>query len=159
MIFCLVCCRSQENLVERKHHRLARSARFGLCDRDVKPTSTARDQLHTIVSYPPTTTLTLEEQDLVWKFRFYLTSNKKALTKFLKCINWEIHAEVKQAIILLKQWTPMDVEDALELLSPAFTHPAVRGYVSIGAHFFSIKIEINRFNAFQLCDNSFEAGS
>lgn len=117
----------QENLVERKHHRLARSARSGLSDRDAKPTAAVRDQLHTIVCYPPTTTLTSEEQDLVWKYRFYLTSHKKALTKFLKCINWETNSEVRQAIILLKQWTPMDVEDALELLSPAFKHSAVRG--------------------------------
>lgn len=119
----------QENLVERKHHRLARSARSGLSDRDAKPTAAVRDQLHTIVyRYPPTAVLTSEEQDLVWKFRFYLTSHKKALTKFLKCINWETVSEVRQALNLLNQWTPMDVEDALELLSPTFTHPAVRGY-------------------------------
>lgn len=29
---------------------------------------------------------------------------------------------------MLKIWAPMDVEDALELLSPNFTHPAVRKY-------------------------------
>jgi phosphatidylinositol 3-kinase len=29
---------------------------------------------------------------------------------------------------MLQQWTPMDVEDALELLSSNFTHPAVRRY-------------------------------
>lgn len=119
----------QENLVERKHHRLARSARSGLSDRDAKPTATVRDQLHTIVyRYPPTTLLTSEEQDLVWKFRFYLTSHKKALTKFLKCINWETSSEVRQALSLMLQWVPMDVEDALELLCPAFTHPVVRRY-------------------------------
>lgn len=119
----------QENLVERKHHRLARSARSGLSDRDAKPTASVRDQLHTIVyRYPPTTTLTSEEQDLVWKFRFYLTSHKKALTKFLKCINWETSSEVRQALSLMSQWVPMDVEDALELLSPGFTHPVVRRY-------------------------------
>lgn len=122
----------QENLVERKHHRLARSARSGLSDRDAKPTAADRDHLHTIVyRYPPTTTLTSEEQDLVWKFRFYLTSHKKALTKFLKCINWETTSEVGQALNLLSQWTPMDVEDALELLSPSFTHRIVRGYVTL----------------------------
>lgn len=113
--------------MERKHHRLARSARHGLSDRDVKPTAAVRDQLHTIVyRYPPTTILTSEEQDMIWKFRFYLSSHKKALTKFLKCINWETNSEVRQAISLLSQWTPMDVEDALELLSPFFTHPVVR---------------------------------
>jgi hypothetical protein len=29
---------------------------------------------------------------------------------------------------MLQQWSPMDVEDALELLSSNFTHPAVRRY-------------------------------
>lgn len=89
--------------------------------------NSVRDQLHTIVyRYPPTYALTSEEQDIVWKFRFYLSSHEKALTKFLKCINWETVGEVGQALKLLSQWKPMDVEDALELLSPTFTHPAVR---------------------------------
>ena len=78
--------------------------------------------------YPPTCVLNGEEQDLLWKFRFYLCSHKKALTKFLKCINWETQAEVQQALILLSKWAPMDVEDALELLSPSFKHPQVRKY-------------------------------
>ena len=30
-----------------------------------------------IVAYPPTKVLTSEEQDLLWKFRFYLSSQKK----------------------------------------------------------------------------------
>lgn len=50
------------------------------------------------------------------------------MTKFLKCINWETAPEVRQALNLLAQWAPMNVEDALELLSPSFTHPAVRRY-------------------------------
>lgn len=88
-----------------------------------------RDQLFGIVyRYPPNQPLTSEEQDIIWKFRFYLTSHKKALTKFLKCINWETPNEVRQALSLLDQWVPMDVEDALELLSPSFTHPCVRRY-------------------------------
>jgi phosphatidylinositol 3-kinase len=36
--------------------------------------------------------------------------------------------EAKQAIELTGRWSPMDVDDALELLSPAFTHPTVRKY-------------------------------
>lgn len=67
----------------------------------------------------------------MWKFRFYLSSRKKALTKFLKCINWETPNEVQQAISLLNNWAPMDVEDALELLSPLFKHPQVRKYAII----------------------------
>lgn len=36
--------------------------------------------------------------------------------------------EEKQAIELLAKWAPMDVQDALELLGPQFTHSAVRKY-------------------------------
>lgn len=32
-----------------------------------------------IVSYPPTKQLTSEEQDLVWKFRYYLTTQEKVI--------------------------------------------------------------------------------
>lgn len=119
---------SLENLVESKHHKLARSLRSGPSDRDLKPNAATRDQLNIIVGYPPTKQLTSEEQDLVWKFRYYLTNQEKALTKFLKCVNWSLAQEAKQALELLGRWKPMDVEDSLELLSPQFTNPTVRRY-------------------------------
>lgn len=118
----------QENLVEAKHHKLARSLRSGGNTREVKPTSTVRDALNTILAYPPTTGLSTEEQDLIWKFRFYLSNQKKALTKFVKCVNWKVAGEERQALEMLGLWAPPDPEDALELLGPAFTHPSVRRY-------------------------------
>ncbi|KAM9676871.1 phosphatidylinositol 3-kinase catalytic subunit type 3 isoform 2-T2 [Dama dama] len=114
---------SMENLVESKHHKLARSLRSGPSDHDLKPNAATRDQLNIIVSYPPTKQLTYEEQDLVWKFRYYLTNQEKALTKFLKCVNWDLPQEAKQALELLGKWKPMDVEDSLELLSSHYTNP------------------------------------
>uniref|UniRef100_A0A8C6Z2X2 Phosphatidylinositol 3-kinase catalytic subunit type 3 n=1 Tax=Nothoprocta perdicaria TaxID=30464 RepID=A0A8C6Z2X2_NOTPE len=119
---------SMENLVESKHHKLARSLRSGPSDHDLKPNAATRDQLNIIVSYPPTKQLTYEEQDLVWKFRYYLTNQEKALTKFLKCVNWDLPQEAKQALELLGKWKPMDVEDSLELLSSHFSNPTVRRY-------------------------------
>ncbi|CAN8005605.1 unnamed protein product, partial [Ixodes hexagonus] len=119
---------SLENLVEGKHHKLSRSLRSGLTDKDLKPNAATRDQLNVIVNYPSTKALTSEEQDLVWKFRFYLQSQKKALAKFVKCVNWKSGPEARQALELLRSWQPMDVEDALELLGPQFGHPAVRRY-------------------------------
>ncbi|XP_042237870.1 phosphatidylinositol 3-kinase catalytic subunit type 3-like [Homarus americanus] len=117
-----------ENLQEAKHHRLARSLRSGVTDRDLKPNSAIRDSLHTIMEYPPTKQLSSDEQDMVWKYRFYLSTQKKALTKFLKCVNWKLTGEAKQAIELLGRWVPPDADDALELLGPGFTHPDVRRY-------------------------------
>jgi len=52
----------------------------------------------------------------------------QALTKFLKSVNWKVPQEAKQALDLLSRWSPMDVDDALELLSPVFVNPAVRKY-------------------------------
>ena len=45
-------------------------------------------------------------------------------------MNWNVAQEAKQALELLWSWSAMDVDDALELLSPnrAFSHPAVRRY-------------------------------
>lgn len=118
----------EENLVENKHHKLARSLRSGISDKDAKPNASVRDQLNVIVGYPPTKQLTTEEQDLIWKFRFYLSNQKKASLKFLECVNWKLPAEVRQALDMLARWVPMDVEDALRLLSPFFQHPSVRAY-------------------------------
>ncbi|KAK7077877.1 Phosphatidylinositol 3-kinase catalytic subunit type 3 [Halocaridina rubra] len=117
-----------ENLQEAKHHKLARSNRSGVTDRDLKPNSAIRDILHTIMGYPPTKQLSSDEQDIVWKYRFYLSSQKKALMKFLKCVNWKLSGEAKQAIELIGRWAPPEADDALELLGPGFTHPEVRRY-------------------------------
>lgn len=55
-------------------------------------------------------------------------SGVKALAKFLKSVNWKNAQESNAALDMLMIWTPMAVEDALELLSPSFTHPKVRKY-------------------------------
>jgi len=117
-----------DNLAENKHHKLSRSVRSGVSDRDLKPNPQMRDFLNQIVNYPSTKPLTSEEQDIVWRFRFYLINQKKALAKFLKCLNWDVQIEAAQAVELLKIWSPMDIEDALELLSPQFQHQDVRRY-------------------------------
>lgn len=71
------------------------------------------------------------ESNLLWQFRFYLTRDKRALTKFLKSIRWSDREEVKQAVeVLLPMWSEIEIGDALELLGPgeAFRDRRVRGY-------------------------------
>lgn len=118
----------RENPVEAKHRRLVRSHRNGPLDRDLKPNPKIRDELNSIMGYPPTQKLTPEEKDLVWKFRFYLTREKRALTKFLKCVVWTDNTEVRQAVDLLPLWVDIDVDDALELLGKEFENRSVRSY-------------------------------
>lgn len=81
------------------------------------------------MNYAPSQPLTSEEQDLIWKFRFYLTRDKRGLTKFLKSVTWRDPSEVKQAVEeLLPQWTEIDIDDALELLGPNTVDSRVRAY-------------------------------
>ncbi|RKP35330.1 kinase-like domain-containing protein [Dimargaris cristalligena] len=121
----------RENLAEAKHRRLLRSQRHGPLDRELKPNAKLRDELNTILQYPPTKELNTEEKDLLWKFRFYLARDRKALTKFLRCVAWSDPVESHQAVDLLTQWADIDVDDALELLGPAFTNQQVRAYAVV----------------------------
>lgn len=119
----------RDNPAETKHRRLFRSShRHGILDTDLKPNAKARDELNTIMNYSPTHNLSPEEMDLVWKFRYHLTRDKRALTKFAKSVNWNDQSESKQAIQVLGRWTEIDVDDALELLGSSFSNPAVRSY-------------------------------
>ncbi|KND89763.1 Phosphatidylinositol 3-kinase VPS34 [Tolypocladium ophioglossoides CBS 100239] len=119
----------RDNPAEAKHRRLFRSShRHGILDKDLKPNAKVRDELNMIMSYSPTHVLSPEETDLVWKFRYHLTRDKRALTKFVKSVNWGDQSESKQAIQVLGRWTEIDIDDALELLGPSFDNPAVRSY-------------------------------
>lgn len=119
----------RDNPAESKHRRLVRSQhRHGIMDKDLKPNAKTRDELNNILEYSPTQTLSPEEKDLVWKFRYHLTRDKRALTKFVKSVNWSDQSESKQAVQVLTKWTDVDVDDALELLGPTFDNAAVRAY-------------------------------
>lgn len=117
----------QDNIVENKHLKLSRSTRKAL-DKDLRPTSEHRIRLEQILAYPPGNSLSTDEQDFIWKYRFYLSQREKALTKFLQCVHWKNEEEVKQALELLAQWVTVNTEDALELLGPTHQHPKVRAY-------------------------------
>lgn len=117
-----------DNLLELKHHKLTREQKRDYRARDLKPNPATRDLLAALTARPPTEPISIDEKDLIWRFRYYLSKDKKALTKFLRCIAWHEPAEAKQALELLEQWDKIDVDDALELLGKTFTARAVRSY-------------------------------
>lgn len=119
---------ARDNPAESKHRRLVRSHRTGVLDRDLKPNAKVRDELNNIIAYSPTHILSPEEKDLVWKFRHHLARDKRALTKFIKSVNWNDPNEAREAVAMLSKWTEIDVDDALELLGPTFENPSVRAY-------------------------------
>ena len=120
------------NPSEDKYRTLQHDLLRGLVDPALKPDRSQRARLNTIISSPGLHP-TMEERDLLWRFRFSLVDNRRALTKFLLAVDWTVEGEVVQAAELLEQWrrrSPIEVTDALKLLgrNVAFRTDLVRQY-------------------------------
>lgn len=118
------------NPVEAKYRRLARSHRTGRGDRELKPGPEMRDLLNDLFRQPPTYTLSPEDKDLIWRYRFSIHTFKRSLTKFLKSVTWSDVAEARQAVeVLLPLWSDVvGMDDALEMLGPDFEDSRVRAF-------------------------------
>lgn len=74
-----------------------------------------------------------EERELLYRFRYTLTENPKALVKFLYVVEWDNDTEVAELPTLLTMWkekAPIDLADALKLLGKGvqFQHIFVRSF-------------------------------
>ena len=120
----------RDNPALHMHHKLARSLLSAGFAKELKPDNEERRRLEVLVDYPPTTRLREEERELLWKFRYTLTKEKRALTKLLKCVDWDDAREVQHAEKLVEEWALVDVQDLLELLGGTFVGAAtwVRGF-------------------------------
>ncbi|AAS54378.1 AGL113Cp [Eremothecium gossypii ATCC 10895] len=116
------------DVIEEKFRRLERSSKSSNLDRELKPDAKKRDILNHIIAYPPCTSLTPHEKGLVWKYRYYLVNNKKALTKLLQSTNLAEENERKEVLDLMDLWAEIDIDDAIELLGPVYKNLSVRSY-------------------------------
>lgn len=66
-----------------------------------------------------------EQRMLLWRFRWSLVGEPRALTRVLRCVDWADVRDARAAAELIARWAPISIADALELLSPAFTNPEV----------------------------------
>mmetsp|Transcript_20231 Transcript_20231/g.60979 ORF Transcript_20231/g.60979 Transcript_20231/m.60979 type:complete len:864 (+) Transcript_20231:256-2847(+) len=113
------------NPVDLKVQKLARSGAAG-GDLDAKPDAEEKRQIAVVLAYPPNRSLSPEDRALLWRFRWALTGESRALTRVLACVDWQDKAERRQGIALAVAWTPVDTATALELLSPAFPDEELR---------------------------------
>ncbi|CCD25991.2 phosphatidylinositol 3-kinase VPS34 NDAI_0G02160 [Naumovozyma dairenensis CBS 421] len=114
--------------IEEKFRRLERAAKHSNLDRQVKPNAKKRDYLNKIINYPPGTKLTAHEKGSIWKYRYYLMNNKKALTKLLQSTNLAEESERGEVLELMDSWAEIDIDDAIELLGSKFKNLSVRSY-------------------------------
>jgi phosphatidylinositol 3-kinase len=74
----------RDNPAELKAQKLARSLTRGIIDPDLKPNSEEKRALQAILKLPPNKPLHADEKALLWRFRFTLKLEARALTKFLQ---------------------------------------------------------------------------
>jgi len=120
------------NLTEEQHRKLNPLTSRGRSDPRAKPNLTEKDELDKIINAVGNQ-LSIEEKDKLYRFRFALTENRKALTKLLLSIDWDVEAETADVPVLLNMWkdtAPIEKADALKLLGKekAFQSPLVREY-------------------------------
>lgn len=111
-----------DNPLDEKRLRLARSRRRGLADRVRQADVADRRRIQQILAYPPNKPLGTDEKDFLWRLRYCLGKEKKALTKFLQCVDWSDRNQARRAAAHLENWEPIDFPDALELFSRRFAH-------------------------------------
>ncbi|KAL4535341.1 hypothetical protein Ndes2526B_g06236 [Nannochloris sp. 'desiccata'] len=119
----------KENPSEIKAQKLARS-RIG---RDVdfgtiRPDTSEKSKIDDVLAQPPGRPLSRDDRELLWRFRGELTKEGRALTRFLKSVDWSDSAESRQASELMTKWAKISMADALELLSPDYPVDSVRAH-------------------------------
>ena len=122
----------QENLAEQQYRCLAHDILRGKLDPSVKPSLEDKGKIEKILNAAGTH-MVFEEMDLLYRYRYFLTENKKALLKFLLSVDWTVESEVAEVPVLLAQWkrkAPLEISDALRLLGKekAFQALIVRQY-------------------------------
>jgi hypothetical protein len=122
----------ENNLAEQQYRCLAHDILRGKLDPSIKPSFEDKGKIDNILNAAGTHMI-FEEMDLLYRFRYFLTENKKALIKFLLSVDWTVESEVEEVPVLLSQWkkkAPIDIADALRLLGKekAFESLIVRQY-------------------------------
>lgn len=89
-------------------------------DKELQPGPKDKRNIQRIIESPPLQTIAQKDRQLLWKYRYWLCKEAKALTKFLTCVDWENEKEVNEAKKLIDRWSKIDTIDALVLLSKYF---------------------------------------
>ena len=119
----------KENPSEIKAQKLARSrigrnVDFGT----IRPDTVEKSKIDDVLAQPPGRPLSHDDRELLWRFRGELIKEGRALTRFLKCVDWSDFAESRQASELMAKWAKISMADALELLSPDYPVDSVRAH-------------------------------
>ena len=116
---------ADSNPCEYKALKLGRALGKLEVDHDAKPNKDELRVINEVLMLPPSRHLSISQRTVLWKFRLYLTSQPRALVRFLKSVDWADSQEAHIAIENMRQWQGLDVEQALQVFIPAYLFAVV----------------------------------
>lgn len=84
---------------------------------NLKPNRVEMDIITKIQARPIIFEMRSDEKTLFWRYRYFLRDYGEALPRFLHSVDWGTRKEDDEAMVLLKKWCSVRIEDALYLLS------------------------------------------
>lgn len=66
-----------------------------------------------------------QDKAIIWRYRYSLIENGRALGKFLQSARFHVENELKETMRIFKRWSQIELEDALPLLSIKFAANAI----------------------------------
>lgn len=121
----------------------------------------ARDQLHKIIDMDPLAELDDQDMEALWRNREYLASVPHSLPKLLKSVKWNNCQSVAQMLTLLRSWTPLPPEQAMELLDYQYADQNVRSFAVRSlesftdnelTHFLLQLVQVLKYESYLNCD-------
>lgn len=130
---------NNDDPIEWKFRKLERIHQSSSLDTEIRPTLKIRNRILSILSKQFFEKLSLQERNLIWKFRFYLLNNfinaslqfNNFVINFIKCINWDDEFEITEFLNIINHdenlfIKELQIVDCLELLSDNYHHPIIR---------------------------------
>jgi len=115
--------------IELKFRKLERTHQSSFTNKDIKPTLKMRENIINVLRKQFFEKLTLQEKNLIWKYRFFVLNNlilnknytssqfNNFTVNFMKAINWDDDFEVKEFLTLIDKVPESTNSDEQELTS------------------------------------------
>ena len=93
---------------------------MALTAKAIQPNKDMQQRLNMVIREPYFKTMDKQNKTSMWVYRYWLKEKKEAIVKFLLSVNWNSERQEKEAVSLLETWAPIELEQALPLLSAFF---------------------------------------
>eukprot|EP01065_Artemidia_motanka_P010775 TRINITY_DN15771_c0_g1_i1.p1 TRINITY_DN15771_c0_g1~~TRINITY_DN15771_c0_g1_i1.p1 ORF type:complete len:985 (+),score=263.35 TRINITY_DN15771_c0_g1_i1:65-2956(+) len=97
------------------------SSSHRIVDPRARPNRADQGVIQRVLKHSPLRGTTLDEAEMLWKYRHWLQINNRGFVKFMKCVTWSDKEDVEMATQLIEGWGGITLEDCLELLGRSFS--------------------------------------